>query len=128
MVDHLGLIITAAVGAASCTDRDGLEILCYFNREKRLELPRKVYADMGYSGKDIQMRLMNYGIELETVGRKNKKSFEVEPKRWIIERTFAWLGKFRRLSKDYELITETSLNMIYLAMSRLMLRRISNLG
>lgn len=68
-----------------------------------------------------------YGIEVETIGRKYKKTFEVEPKRWIVERTFAWLGKFRRLSKDYELITHTSLNMIYLGMTRIMSRRMSNL-
>lgn len=68
-----------------------------------------------------------YGIEIETVGRKNKKTFEVEPKRWIVERTFAWLGKCRRLSKDYELMCDTSVNMIYLGMIRIVSRRMSKL-
>jgi len=124
-VDHLGLIISGVVGAASCTDRDGLDVLCYFAKDKKIQLPRKVYADLGYSGEDMKLRLLNYGIELETVGRRDKKTFIVEPKRWIVERTFAWLGKFRRHSKDYELITSTSISMIYLAMSRLMVARLS---
>ena len=124
-MDHLGLIISGIVGAASCTDRDGLDVLCYFAKDKKIQLPQKVYADLGYSGEDMKLRLLNYGIELETVGRRDKKTFIVEPKRWIVERTFAWLGKFRRHSKDYELITSTSLAMIYLAMSRLMVTRLS---
>jgi putative transposase len=74
---------------------------------------RKVYIDFVYSGEDMKNRMLEYGIEVEVVGRRYKKTFEMEPKRWIIERTFSWLGKFRRLSKDYELITNTSLNMIY---------------
>ncbi len=123
-MDHLGLIISGVVGAASCTDRDGLDVLCYFAKDKKIQLPKKVYADLGYSGEDMKLRLENYGIELETVGRRDKKTFIVEPKRWIVERTFAWLGKFRRHSKDYELITSTSIAMIYLAMSRLMVARL----
>jgi putative transposase len=119
-------MITGVVGAASCTDRDGLDALCGLNKNK-LQLPRKVYADLGYGGEDMKERMARYGIELETVGRKCKETFVVEPKRWIVERTFAWLGKCRRLSKDYELVTNTSLNMIYLGMSRIMSRRLSNL-
>lgn len=126
-MDHLGLIISGVVGAACCTDRDGLDVLCYFAKNKKIRLPKKVYADLGYSGEDMKLRLLNYGIELETVGRRDKKTFVVEPKRWIVERTFAWLGKFRRHSKDYELITSTSTAMIYLAMSRLMVARLSAL-
>jgi putative transposase len=120
-------MIAAAVGAANCTDRDGLDALCGLNAN-RLKLLKKIYADLGYSGEDMRERIMQYGIELECIGRKNKKKFEVEPKRWIVERTFAWLGKFRRLSKDYELITNTSLNMIYLGMIRIMSKRLSNLN
>jgi transposase len=126
LVDHLGLMICGAVGAASCTDRDGLDILCWLNKDKA-SLPGKIYADLGYAGEDMQLRMKNYGVQLETIGRKGKTKFAVEPKRWVIERTFAWLGKCRRMSKDYELLTDTSMTMIYLAMSRLMLRRLSKL-
>lgn len=86
-----------------------------------------MYADLGYSGEDMKDRMAMHGVEIEAVGRKSKKTFEVEPKRWIVERTFAWLGKCRRLSKDYELISETSVNMIYLGMMRIMSRRMRRL-
>ena len=118
-------MIGCAISAANCSDRDGLEILCHQSQSAGKALPRKVYADLGYSGKAMKKRMETYGIELETIGRKEKKTFEVEPKRWVVERTFAWLGKYRRMSKDYELITETSKTMVYLGMSRLMLRRMS---
>lgn len=120
-------MIAAAVGAANCTDRDGLDALCGLNKS-RIGSLKKMYADLGYSGEDMKNRMALYGIEIETVGRKNKKTFEVEPKRWIVERTFAWLGKSRRLSKDYELISDTSVNMIYLGMTRIMSRRMSKLN
>lgn len=118
------MIITGVVGAASCTDRDGLDALCYLSRNKTV-MPKRVYADLGYSGEAMQERMSLHGIELETIGRRHKKEFIVEAKRWIVERTFAWLGKYRRLSKDYELVTNTSMNMIYLAMSRIMSKRLN---
>lgn len=68
-----------------------------------------------------------YGVELEAVKRREKKGFAVEARRWIVERTFAWFGKFRRLSKDYELITSTSVSMMYLVMIRFMCKRISQM-
>lgn len=115
-----------AVGAANCTDRDGLEALCGLNKNK-LKSVEKIYGDLGYGGEATRERIAEYGIELETIGRRSKKKFVLEPKRWIVERTFAWLGKFRRLSKDYELITNSSLNMIYLGMTRIMSKRMSSL-
>lgn len=124
MVDHLGLLITAIVGAANCSERDGLEAL-FCLRPKGQKLPGKVYADQGYCGEDMRGRAKRYGVEIETVKRRETKGFVVEAKRWIVERTFAWFGKFRRLSKDYELVTLTSLSMMYLVMIRLMCKRIS---
>lgn len=124
MVDHLGLLITAAVGAANCSERDGLEAL-FCLRPKGQSLPGKIFADQGYCGEDMKMRAKRYGVELETVKRRETKGFSVEARRWIVERTFAWFGKFRRLSKDYELVTLTSLSMMYLVMIRLTCKRIS---
>ncbi|KAF3363067.1 hypothetical protein PHSC3_000252 [Chlamydiales bacterium STE3] len=66
------------------------------------------------------------GIELITVKRRDS-AFKILPRRWVVERTFAWLGRNRRLSKDYEYRTNTSESMIYLGMSRLILRRIGSL-
>lgn len=126
MVDHLGLLITAVVGAANCPERDGLEAL-FFLRPKGQKLPEKVIVDQGYCGEDMKVRARKYGVEVEAVKRRENKGFVVEPKRWIVERTFAWFGKFRRLSKDYELVTLTSLSMMYLVMIRLMCKRISQM-
>ena len=75
----------------------------------------------------MRLRAKKYGVEIETVKRREKGGFVVQAKRWIVERTFAWFGKFRRLSKDYELVTLTSLSMMYLVMIRLMCKRISHM-
>ena len=90
----------------------------------------KLYADGGYQGCEFQAGLKramkNIGIEI--VKRSDDaKGFVVLPKRWIVERTFAWLGRSRRLSKDYEFLPETGAAMIYVAMSRLMLRRLAHI-
>jgi putative transposase len=64
------------------------------------------------------------GAEVEVVKRV-KDEFEVLPRRWVVERTFGWLGRYRRLSKDYELLPEVSESLIYAAMVRLMLKRLA---
>lgn len=124
MVDHLGLLISAAVSVGNCGDRDGLRVLLYYCKQMG-SCPKKVFADQGYEGKDFNLEIKSYGVNLEIVKRRENRGFAVEAKRWIVERTFAWLGKCRRLSKDYELIGTSSLSMIYLAMTRLIARRIA---
>jgi len=121
LVDHLGLLISAVISSGNCGDRNGLEALLYFSEGK---LPKKIYADQGYSGKEFQSKIRKYGVDLQTVKRRDKPGFMLQAKRWVVERTFAWLGKCRRLSKDYEFMTKSSLSMIYLGMIRLVLRRI----
>jgi transposase len=64
-------------------------------------------------------------MTLQIVARRNPHAFEVLPRRWVVERTFAWLGRNRRLSKDYERLCETTETWISLAMTRLMLRRLA---
>lgn len=123
-MDHLGLLISAVVSVGNCGDRDGLRVLLYDSQQVG-RCPKKVFADQGYTGKDFKIEIQDYGVDLETVKRREDKGFAVEAKRWIVERTFAWFGKCRRLSKDYELITTSSVSMIYLAMSRLLVRRIA---
>ncbi len=76
----------AAVGAANCTDQDRLDALCGLNKAK-IQMLKKIYAD--YSGEDMRNRMTKHGIDIETIGRRCKKTFAVEPKRWIVERTFA---------------------------------------
>ena len=65
-----------------------------------------------------------FGVVVEISRRIADKGFQVLPKRWIVERTFAWLGQYRRLSKDYEVSPQTSEALIYMAMTRLMLKRL----
>lgn len=64
------------------------------------------------------------GAKVEVV-KRIKDGFEVLPRRWVVERTFGWLGRYRRLSKDYELLPEVSESMVYAAMVRLMLKRLT---
>lgn len=117
-------MISAAVSVGNCGDRDGLRVLLSYS-EQAGRCPQKIFADQGYKGKEFKAELHDCGIDLETVKRRENKTFSVEAKRWIVERTFAWFGKCRRLSKDYELIPTSSLSMLYLAMSRLIVRRIA---
>nr|WP_255354181.1 transposase [Candidatus Protochlamydia phocaeensis] len=85
-----------------------------------------MYLDAGYISENLEEEMKEFGCRIEIV-KRNDKSFKALPKRWISERTFAWLGKFRRLSQDFEQYATTSQNMIYLAMTRLMLKQISKL-
>lgn len=85
-----------------------------------------IWADGGYRGKLINWVKRNTKIVLEIVKRSDDlKGFVVLPRRWVVERTFSWLANYRRLDKDYEELLKTSENMIYLAMTRLMLRRLA---
>ena len=93
------------------------------DRFHRLQL---IWADGGYGGRLIDWTLQFGDWVLEIVKRDDDvQGFKVLPHRWVVERTFAWLGRYRRLSKDYEERTETSESMIYLAMINLMTKRLS---
>jgi len=86
----------------------------------------KVWADGGYRGKFVDWVREQTGWRVEVVLRAaNAVGFEVLPRRWVVERTFAWIGRCRRLSKDYEELTGNSEGFIYLAMIHLMLRRLT---
>jgi len=87
-----------------------------------------IWADGGYAGKLIAWVNRYQHCTLEIVKRSDDvKGFKVLPKRWIVERTFSWFYKYRRLSKDYEYHTDTSEAMIYVAMSHVMVRKLSKL-
>ena len=129
MVDTLGLIVAIVVHAANLQDRDGaklvLEKLAAKNDKGRRLFPRLklIWADGGYAGQLIEWAKQLGRWTLEIV-KRTEPGFAVLPKRWIVERTFAWLGKYRRLSKDYESLTESSESMIRIAMINLMLHRL----
>lgn len=127
LVDTLGLILAVVVTPASVQDRDGARILLCFLQNCFSSL-KIIWADGGYAGQLVnwlwQLRSQRK-IRLEIVNRsKNQIGFKILPKRWIIERTFAWLMKSRRLRCDYEQLIACSEAMIHISMIRLMLRRL----
>lgn len=126
-VDTEGLVLKAVVGGADLLDRDGGELVGLAVKLFGPTLPRlvKVWVDGAYEHLGEWMRTV-MGWELEVVQRpKGQKGFVVQKQRWKVERTFAWLGRFRRLSKDYEFRVESSEAFIYLGMSVHMLRRLA---
>jgi putative transposase len=125
VVDTLGLILAVAVHTADIQDREGakLALARLSGRFPRLAL---IWADGGYTGKLLVWALVTGGWVIEIVKKpKGESSFVVLPKRWIVERTFAWLGRSRRLSKDYEGLPATSEALIRVAMIHLMLKRLT---
>ena len=128
LVDTLGLLMKVVVTAGDVQDRDGARLLLEnFAKEKdliqRLEL---IWADGGYRGKLITWVEETFGWKLEIVEKaEGQIGFQVLPRRWVVERTFAWLVRQRRLARDYERLPETSEAFIYIAMIRLMLRRLA---
>ncbi len=127
LVDTLGLMITLVVTTACVQDRDGLRKLLRSFGIHRKKL-RKIWVDGGYRGAILEWVKSRFRYSLEVVLRSDEmKGFVLLPKRWVVERTFAWLNNHRRLSKDYERYTKTSETMIQIAMMRLMLRRLKPL-
>lgn len=113
------------VHSPSIQDRDGAKLV--INRLKgkfsRLKL---IWADGGYAGRLIDWTWRTSRRVIEIVKRnKESEGFVVQAKRWIVERTFAWLGRYRRLSKDYETLPDSSEALIQLAMIHVMVRRLS---
>jgi putative transposase len=82
-----------------------------------------VFADGGYTGRLIDWAKDMFGYSVEIVKRNEQHLFQVLPKRWIVERTFAWLNWSRRLSKDYELRHASAESMIHIAFAHMLLRR-----
>ena len=113
------------VHSAEVQDRDGARLVLakatwWFSRLK------VVRADAGYTGKLVEWASEACGWAMEIIRRpKGRKGFVVLPKRWVVERTFAWLGTCRRLSKSYEVRTESEEAWVNLAMIHLMLRRLA---
>ena len=125
VVDTLGLLMAVVVHAADIQDRQGAMLVFKLLIGKFPRL-KKIWADGGYAGQLIGWVAMTGGWILEIVKRTDKlPKFVVLPKRWIVERTFGWFGRYRRLSKDYELSVESSEAMIYISMINLMLHRLA---
>jgi putative transposase len=129
-VDTLGLVLEVRVHAADVQDRDGARIVLTPLKKKHWRL-KKIWADANYRGELIEwVRNLRQGrgrrrIELEIVAKSPEGGFVVLPKRWIVERTFAWCGRSRRLSKDFEALCETVETWILLAMIHLITKRLT---
>lgn len=123
LVDTLGLLLLVVVHAANLQDRDGAKLVC-LRATRQYPRLRLIWADGGYRGKLVGWVATVCQWTL-TIVKQRGTGFQVLPKRWIVERTFAWLLRFRRLSKDYEFLTETSEAMIQVAMIDLMVRRLA---
>ncbi len=141
LVDTQGLVLGALVHTANSTDRDGAPLLLA-PLKKQLPRLRHVWVDSGYAGRGVRWIESTMGWTAEVVkhwwtGCKGfwvppgvepptiPTGFHVLPRRWVVERTFSWLDQSRRMSKDYERLTQTSQAFIYLAMTRLMIRRLA---
>lgn len=126
MVDTEGLLLKAFVSEAQWADGN---VGCWLLPGLRERFPRlkKLWADGTYRGSFVECAA-DYEIEVEITTRlSDQPGFQVIPRRWVSERTFAWLGHYRRLSKDYEYWVYSSDAMIYAAMVHLMLRRLARL-
>jgi len=143
-VDTGGLVVKALVHAADITDRQGGQQLLEALDAVATSFPRLCYlwVDSAYQGsfKDWVEQTLHWTVDV--VKRPSKwvwvkadqepppvpTGFQVLPRRWVVERTFGWLGRWRRTSKDYEFLPATSECVIYLAMTCLMLRRLAESG
>ncbi len=123
-------MLEAVVHSAGIQDQDGAKLVLAQGKHRqsgryvrRLKL---IWVDGKYGGQLVEYVEKAYGWTLEVVRRpKDVKGWVVLPRRWVIERTFGWLGRYRRLSRDYEGLLLTSEVLIYTAMVHLMLRRLA---
>lgn len=141
LTDTLGLLLAVVVHAADIPDRDGARLVLQ-KAAGSLHRLRLIWVDSGYRGALLDWAKEKFGWTLQVVqhawaavatvyaveGQEppaKPVGFQVLPKRWIVERTFAWLSLHRRTSKDYELLPETSEAVVLAVMVRLMVRRLA---
>jgi len=124
MVDTQGLVLGVHITSADVSDEHGGMYLVY---KVAKHYPRldKLWVDGAYRGLFPAYAWHIHGIAVEQTIQQKVRNYAVTSKRWVVERTFAWLGRFRRLSKDYEYLCSTSESWIYVAMSYLLLRRLA---
>ncbi len=132
LVDTLGNLLHVVVHSAALQDRAGAKLLLQTLPEVLYQRLERIWADGGYRGKLVKWVKKTFNVVLEIVLRLRSDAvtvptagFAVLPKRWIVERTLAWLGRYRRLSKDYEQLLENSEGMVLLASIHHLLKRLA---
>ena len=141
LVDTSGLVLNAVVHPADVADRDGARlVLAPSVEEDRLPRLKHLWADAGYRGAGLREWITERsGLSLEIVQRRRRcvwvpndvepeplpEGFEVIKRRWVAERTFAWITRNRRMSRDYEFLAQTTEALVYVSMIRLMLKRLA---
>jgi putative transposase len=129
LVDTLGLLMMVVVTAANVNDRKGATMLLERLNEIRDRFPRlsTIFVDRGYAGKAFILAILHafqWCLQV-TVPPAGQKGFVVQQKRWVVERTFAWFTRFRRLNREYEVLPETSESFFYVGMIHILLRRLA---
>ena len=122
-VDTLGHLLGLHVTAANEQERSQVYELAEQVQEVTGDAVEVAFVDQGYTGDDAQQMAADHGIQLIVVKLPEaKKGFVLLPKRWVVERSFAWTGRFRRLARDYERLPETLAGLHFLAFAILMLK------
>lgn len=125
LVDTLGLILAVVVHSAGVQDREGAKLL--LPALLNFGWVRIIFADAGYAGELLHWvadLIPGRGLTLQII-KRTVSGFKILPKRWVVERTFAWLGRYRRLAKDYERKTQHSQATIYVASCKIMLAKLA---
>jgi len=126
LVDTTGLLVGAVVHPADIQDRDG-GVLVLASLFDRFPLLRKLFADAGYQGPKFRSGVTKLRPRLNVeIVKRSDAGFKVLPRRWVVERTLAWLGRCRRLAKDLECLTRNALAFLRWASVRFMLRKLCN--
>jgi transposase len=124
-VDTLGMLLELVVTSANEQERAQVEELAAKVQEATGENVELAFVDQGYSGEEAAKAAADHGIQLVVVKHEEaKRGFVLLPKRWVVERSFAWTSRFRRLARDYERLAETLRGLHFLAFACLLLHRL----
>ena len=129
LVDTEGLPLRVVIHSAGMQDRDGASLVLDRIRT-RFPWLQLVWADAGYDARQVKAAVARLPVlHMEIVRRSDDlKGFKVQPRRWVVERTFSWLGRNRRLAKDYENLASTLAAFVAVASIRLALKRLARLS